>query len=149
VLANDARGTGRGYGWLSLPLLRGRRIPTLTLRAGMTTARPLAQQAFRLGGNGTVRGFDYGSRTGRAFWAAQLDWPITRGVIQPVLFADAGQAGYLGDRSIPGVRNSVIAGGGAGLSILGGVVRFDLSHPITKGGSGLRFDLVMRALVWP
>ena len=149
ALANDARGTGRGYGWISLPLLRGTRIPTLTVRAGLTTARPLAQQAFRIGGSGTVRGFDYGTQAGRGFWAAQVDWPISRGLIQPVLFADAGQAGSLGDGSAPGVKSPVIAGGGAGLSILGGLLRFDLSHPITKNGNGLRFDLVMRALAWP
>lgn len=148
VLASDTRGTGRGYGWISLPLIKGTRIPTLTLRGGVTTRDPLVQQAFRIGGNGTVRGFDYGTQGGRAFWAAQLDWPISKGLVQPVLFADAGQAGNLGDGT-PGARNKVIAGGGAGLSILGGVLRFDLSHPITDGGSGLRFDLVMRALVWP
>jgi hypothetical protein len=81
--------------------------------------------------------------------AAQVDWPISRGLIQPVLFADAGQAGSLGDGSASGGKSPVIAGGGAGLSILGGLLRFDLSHPITENGNGLRFDLVMRALAWP
>ena len=146
VLANEERATGRSYGRVSIPLLRGVRIPTVTLRGGLATARPLVQQAFRLGGNGTVRGFDYGTRGGRAFWAAQLDWPLSRGLVQPVIFADAGQAGNLGDA---GADGSLIAGGGAGLSFLGGVLRFDFSHPFTAGGSGLRFDLVMRALVWP
>ena len=149
VLANGHRGTGRSYGSLNLPLGRGSRNPTVTLRAGVATGRPLVQQAFRVGGNGTVRGFDYGTQVGRAFWAAQVDWPVTRGLIQPVIFADAGQAGNLGDGTSPGGSGSVIAGGGAGLSILGGVIRFDLSHPFTDGGSGLRFDLVMRAIVWP
>lgn len=148
VLANEARGTGRVYASASRPLLAGRRVPTLTLRAGLATANPLPQQAYRIGGTGTVRGFDYGTRSGRGFWAAQVDWPLRRGLVQPVLFADAGQAGNLGDGT-PGGPGSVIAGGGAGLSLVGGLLRFDLSHPITKGGDGLRFDLSVRALVWP
>lgn len=147
LLANDEQATGRGYGSITVPFARSVRSPTVTLRAGVTTARPLLQQAFRLGGSGSVRGFDYATRGGRGFWAAQLDWPLTRGLIQPVLFADAGQAGNLGDGRIG--DTSVIAGGGAGISFLGGLIRFDLSHPFTDGGSGLRFDLVMRALAWP
>ncbi len=148
VLGNSTRGTARAYGWASRPLLPGVRVPTLTLRGGLATANPLPQQVFRIGGTGTVRGFDYATRSGRGFWAAQLDWPILRGVVQPVLFADAGQAGNLGERSIGG-SSSVIAGGGAGLSLLGGVLRFDVSHPLTDNGHGLRFDIVMRALAWP
>ncbi|MFN8652621.1 MAG: hypothetical protein U0133_11995 [Gemmatimonadales bacterium] len=148
VLANDARGTGRAWVYASHPLWGGRRAPTLAVRAGVATADPLPQQLFRLGGTGTVRGFDYGTRAGRGFWAAQLDWPLMRGLVQPVLFADAGQAGNLGRGAAFG-PSSVIAGGGAGLSLLGGILRFDLSHPITKGGDGLRFDITMRALVWP
>jgi hypothetical protein len=41
----------------------------------------------------------------------------------------------------------VLAGGGAGLSFFGGVFRLDLSHPFTSGGSGLRFDMVLRGIL--
>jgi hypothetical protein len=60
-----------------------------------------------------------------------------------VLFADAGQIVRVG--GTPGSR--VLAGGGAGLAFFGGVFRLDLSHPITRGGSGLRFDMVLRGIL--
>jgi hypothetical protein len=142
LLGNSTRATGRVYGSYRRPLWREGGVAMLALYAGTATANPLPQQAFRIGGAGTVRGFDYGTRRGQAFWVAQLDWSLSRGFIQPVLFADAGQAartsGLFGSRAL--------AGGGVGLAILGGVLRFDLSHPITTGGHGLRFDLGARGL---
>ncbi len=144
VLGNNDDQTARLFGMFRLPL-GGRHVPTLSLRAGMATGSPMIQQAFRIGGTGTVRGFDYGTRGGQAVWAAQADWPISGNLLQIVLFADAGQGAAARDL----FSSPVIAGGGAGLSILRGLVRFDLSHPITKHGHGLRFDLTMRALTWP
>ncbi len=142
VLGNDARTTGRVYGMLSRQLLAWRASPVLQLRAGVATAAPLPQQAFRLGGSGTVRGFDYGTRRGQAFWAAQLDVPLKRGVVRPVLFLDAGQAGQA--RGLFETR--VLTGGGLGLALLGDLFRVDLSHPISRGGDGLRVDLTARGL---
>jgi hypothetical protein len=142
VLANSSRGTARVYGSYRLPLWREGGIAMLALHAGTATASPLPQQAFRIGGMGTVRGFDYGTRAGQGFWSAQLDWPLSRGIVQPVLFADAGQAART--RELFGSRT--IAGGGIGLAVLGGLLRFDLSHPITTGGHGLRFDFGARGL---
>lgn len=140
VLGNGTRGTARVYGSLRGALLRRRAPPVLTLRAGITTNNPLPQQAFRLGGQQTVRGFDYGTGGGQAMWSAQLDVPLTRGWAQPVAFVDAGQAARASD--LFGSR--VLSGGGLGLSLLGGLLRFDFSHPISAGGSGLRFDLAGR-----
>lgn len=145
LLSDDENSVGRIYGQVAVPLTRSSAAPAVALKTGIASSPTLPQQAFRLGGGTTVRGFDYGTRRGQAFWAAQLDVPLRRGVVQPVLFADAGQAG----KSTDLFSTRVIAGGGAGLSIAGGLVRFDLSHPISSGGSGLRFDLSMRALVWP
>lgn len=144
VLGNDNRATGRVFGLFRLPL-GGRHAPTVTARAGLTTGNPLIQQAFRLGGTGTVRGFDYGTRGGQALWAVQADWPISGNLAQIVLFADAGQS----DRAANLFDSKLIAGGGVGFSLIRGFLRFDLSHPITTGGSGLRFDLTMRPFTWP
>lgn len=140
VLGNDDSATARVFGSFRWALWRGGTSPTVMVRAGLTTEEPLPQQAFRLGGSGTVRGFDYGTRRGQALWAAQADWPLKRGLVQPVLFGDVGQAAPAGEL----FRSHAIAGGGAGLALLGGLIRFDLSHPITGGGSGLRFDFVFR-----
>jgi hypothetical protein len=144
VLGNEDRATGRVFGIARVPL-GGRHAPTVTARAGITTGNPLLQQAFRIGGTGTVRGFDYGTRGGQSMWAVQADWPISGNLAQIVLFADAGQS----DRAADLLSSKVIAGGGVGFSLIRGLLRFDLSHPITTGGSGLRFDLTMRPLTWP
>ncbi len=142
VLGNGDRGTARVHGTVRRTLWSGGAAPALTLRAAMSTRHPLPQQAFRLGGQQTVRGFDYGTRGGEALWAAQLDWPLRRGFLQPIVFADAGQSAAAADL----FDSRVLAGGGLGLGLLGGLVRFDLSHPISRGGDGLRFDLVVRGL---
>jgi hypothetical protein len=144
VLGNSDKATARAYGLFRLPL-GGRHRPMVTARAGITTGNPLIQQAFRLGGTGTVRGFDYGTRGGQAMWAVQADWPVSGNLAQIVLFADAGQANRAADL----LGSKLIAGGGVGFSLLRGFLRFDLSHPITTGGSGFRLDLTMRALTWP
>jgi hemolysin activation/secretion protein len=90
-----------------------------------------------LGGVPTVRGFDYGTRRGQSFWAAQADWPLTKGLIRPVPFIDVGQAGAADEL----FSTSVLSGAGLGFSIAGGLLRFDFSYPITDGGDGLRFDI--------
>lgn len=142
VLGNRDQGTARIFGSLDRQLLRGRASPTLGMRAGITTSDPMPQQAFRAGGMGTVRGFGYGAERGQAFWAAQLDLPLSRGVLRPVAFVDAGQAG-----SARGLFDApLLAGGGVGLSVLGDLFRMDLSRPIKNGGDRLRFDLSVRGL---
>jgi hypothetical protein len=142
LLAGAGTATARVFGSIERPIGPGVRIPTLALRAGVATSPTLPQQAFRLGGPATVRAFDYGTDRGQAFWAAQVDMPLTRGLVRPVLFVDAHQSGDVPDLFTSPVR----AGGGAGLSILGGLLRFDLSHPFTSGGHGLRFDVRMGAV---
>ncbi len=118
----------------------GRAGITLRTRAGVATRPTLPQLAWRIGGQGSVRGFDYGSQRGDAFWAAQLDISPSRRAIRPVFFLDAGQAGRLDSLT----RNRVLIGGGAGVSFLNGLLRFDLSHPLSPrpAGSGLRFDII-------
>jgi hypothetical protein len=55
------------------------------------------------------------------------------------MFIDAGQAG---NRSNLGAAR-LLSGAGAGVSVLGGLVRAELSYPITATtGRGLRFDLL-------
>jgi hypothetical protein len=90
-----------------------------------------------------VRGYDYGTERGAAFWALQSDLTPWRGAIRPVLFLDAAQAGQ--PDSLGHTR--VLLGGGAGVSFFKGLLRFDLSHPLSyrPAGSGLRFDVVFGA----
>jgi hypothetical protein len=140
LTGNESVQVGRLFGSLSRPVGHAVRLPVLTLEGGIATSDQLPQQLFRLGGLRTVRGFDYGVARGSSFWAAQVDWPLSRGWLRPVAFADLGQAARPRDLFASPVR----AGGGLGLSLLGGILRFDLSHPFTDGGSGLRFDVSAR-----
>ena len=55
---------------------------------------------------------------------------------------DAGQADRVGDL----FSGTALAGAGVGLSLFGGALRFDLSHPITPDTGGkVRFDIVVQA----
>ncbi|MFZ9689040.1 MAG: ShlB/FhaC/HecB family hemolysin secretion/activation protein, partial [Phycisphaerales bacterium] len=105
-----------------------------------TRADIVPQMALRAGGLRTVRGYDFGVASGDALWALQLD--VARPGNDPlkwVGFLDAGQAGKLsafGDAPL-------LSGVGVGVSILGGLIRAEVSHPLTeRAGRGLRFDLV-------
>jgi hypothetical protein len=69
-----------------------------------------------------------------------LDVPITRSLVRPVLFLDAGQADTVGAL----FRGPVLVGGGIGLSLMRGLIRADLSHAVAPGGGGVRFDLLFR-----
>ena len=133
--------TGKLFGEWRQRVHRGRSGLSVTARGGMGTDDPLPQSAFRLGGQATVRGFPYGALTGQGFWALQADFGLGHGNMRPVLFADAGQAGPR--RAF--FERPVLAGAGAGLSFFGGIVRFDLSVPLTPTGGDPRFDLVFVA----
>ena len=113
---------------------------SLRVKGGMGTEPALPQTLFRVGGLNTVRGFEYGTLRAPAFWAAQVDFNPLRGRVRPVLFLDAGQASRLEDL----FTSTALVGGGAGLSLLNGLIRFDLSRPISPDGARkLRFDLVI------
>ena len=142
ALGGGGRTTGRLYGDLRAGL-GGERGVTLRLKGGIATSPTLQQSQFRLGGLATVRGFEYGERRGQAFWAAQLDVAPFGGRLRPVAFVDAGQAARLGDL----FSSEALAGAGVGVSLFGGALRFDLSHPLTPDTGGkVRFDIVVQAV---
>jgi hypothetical protein len=132
VLAVIRHGRGGARGW------------TARLKAGLADADAPPQMRFRLGGMQSVRGFEYATVTGTAFWAAQLDVSPLQGTIRPVLFIDAGQAAAAGDL----FGSAALVGGGIGVSVYSPLlrttlIRIDLSHPISPDTGGKwRFDLV-------
>jgi hypothetical protein len=141
VLGNGDHSTGRLFG--DVRLEAGEALgATLGLKAGIATGPTLQQSLFRLGGQQTVRGFDYGTRRGQAFWAAQLDFSPFGGRLRPVAFVDVGQAANPADL----FSSTALAGAGAGVSLFGGALRFDLSHSLTPDTGGkVRFDIVVQA----
>jgi hypothetical protein len=120
-----------------------RRGITVQLKAGAGGEPALPQTLFRLGGLNTVRGFEYGSQRAPAFWAGQLDIAPLGGRVRPVMFLDAGQAGAISDL----VSSTVLVGGGVGISLLRGLLRFDLSRAISPDSNRkLRFDVVIQGV---
>lgn len=135
----DALAAGRVTAELRANLLGGWLTPRLKLGAA-SHATEMPQMALRAGGLQTVRGYDFGTATGEALWAMQLDLARPgNGVVRRVLFLDAGQAAtFAALDSAP-----VLVGAGIGYSVLSGLIRAELSHPLThRHGRGLRLDLV-------
>jgi len=142
VLGGDGRTTGRVYGEVGRGIGSGLGM-TLRLKAGAATEPAMPQTLFRLGGLGTVRGFEYATLRAPAFWAAQLDFTPFGGRVRPVIFLDAGQASRISRL----FSTSALVGGGVGLSLFSGLIRFDLSRSITPDQSGkVRFDLVIQGV---
>lgn len=140
VLGGSGRTTGRLFGDVRRSVDAGIGV-TLRVKAGISTEPSFAQSLFRLGGLNTVRGFDYGTLRAPAFWAGQLDITPFEGRVGPVVFLDAGQASRLADL----FSSPALVGGGAGLSLFSGLLRFDLSRPISPDRRGkVRFDIVIQ-----
>jgi hypothetical protein len=141
VLGGAGTTTVRGWGELREDI-GGKAGVTLRAKAGIASNPLLPQSAFRLGGINTVRGFDYGTLSGQAFWAGQMDIAPLPGRIRPVLFVDAGQAGPADGL----FQTQALVGGGAGLSFFHGALRFDVSRRLSPDVARLRFDLVVGAV---
>ena len=142
VLAGAGRSTGRLFGEARRSFGSGLGV-SVRLKAGAATEPALPQVLFRLGGLHTVRGFEYGTLRAPAFWAAQEDITPFGGRARPVVFLDAGQAS-----PISGLFSSTaLVGGGVGLSLFRGLLRFDLSRSISPDRSNkVRFDLVIQGV---
>jgi hypothetical protein len=139
VLGGGGTTTGRVYGEVRHGIGGGRGA-TIRLKTGIATRPTLRQSAFRLGGIGTLRGHEYGERRGQAFWATQVDVAPLSGRLRPVVFLDAGQAGSAGSL----FSGKVLVGAGAGVSLFGGLVRFDVSRSLAPDRPRLRFDIAVQ-----
>ena len=92
VLGGEGTTTARAWGDLRLGIGQSRGA-TLRVKSGVATSPVLPQMEFRAGGINTVRGYQYGTQRGAAFWSAQADVTPIAGPVRPVLFIDAGWAG--------------------------------------------------------
>lgn len=121
-------GFGRLFGdvTVSRPLLANV-DGALTLGAGSSVGAVPAQRQFYLGGPFTVRGQDPGAGIGDAYWLARAELGRATVGWRPVVFADLGWAGARGAWREPG---RPLSGVGAGLSILDGLLRLDVSRGI-------------------
>jgi hypothetical protein len=142
VLGGAGHSTGRLFGEVRQVLGSGLGV-TIRLKAGAATEPAMPQTLFRLGGLHTVRGFEYGTLRAPAFWAGQVDITPFGGRVRPVIFLDAGQA----SRASSLFSSTALLGGGVGLSLFRGLIRFDLSRAISPDHSDkVRLDLVIQGV---
>ena len=137
-IGRGARGLTGTRAWMStrLGFAAGLGSGALSVKVGAMVGDTLPQLMFRVGGPETVRGYTYGARIGRSVWAARIDMaPGQRRVISPVAFVDAGSTF---------TESDPLVGAGAGLSVLGGLMRLNLAKGLNPS-TGIRFDLLFRA----
>lgn len=146
-LESAAGDTGRtiGYGRGAVEATATRGIgplaSALTVAAGASVGELPVQRQWYLGGTHTVRGQRPGTASGSAFWLARGEVGLERKFARPAVFADIGWAG---DRRVWRESVQPLSGAGAGVSILDGVVRFDVARGI-KPRAEWRVDLYLEA----
>ena len=121
--------------------LPGQLAGALTMSGGTTTGDVPPQRLWYLGGTHTVRGHTIGTSAGDAYWLGRGELSTDRLGFRPVVFVDAGWAGSRNDWSHPG---KPMLGAGLGLSLLEGLVRFDLAKGI-RPNRGVRAELYLDA----
>lgn len=135
ILAGGGLLASRAWVTGTIPFAVLGRAGTLGVLSGVLGGDSVPQLEFRLGGPQTVRGYSYGTRRGRQVWAVQLDMALTRSrLLAPVAFVDVGDT----------FESDPMVGAGVGLSVLNGLVRFNLAKGLSPV-SEVRFDLLFRA----
>ncbi len=99
----------------------------LTVGAGTSVGHLTPQRMWYLGGSQSVRGQRPGRAVGDAFWLARAEIARGMGTVRPVIFSDFGWAG---DRTNWSKIGLPLSGAGAGLSIMDGLIRFDVARGI-------------------
>ncbi len=108
--------------------------------AGMGAGDSVPQREFRLGGLKTLRGYPAGAFRGASAWTASLDVGLWRRTVSPIVFVDAGQVAPRFAR----FSGQPAVSFGAGLSLLGGVLRLDGARPVAPNATW-RFNLTLGA----
>jgi outer membrane translocation and assembly module TamA len=110
----------------------------LDASAGTSFGDVPVQSLWRLGGAGTLRGYDGSAAAGTAFWRGRGEVGRGSGTTRLALFSDLGWAGSRGDFSFQHPLWSV----GAGVSVLDGLVRMDLARAL-RSPRGWRVEIYM------
>ncbi len=112
--------------------LTSRMDGALTLGAGTSGGAVPPQRLWYLGGTQTVRGQRAGAAVGNSFWMSRVEFGSSVVGFRPIVFGDLGWAGSRDDWKNPG---RPLSGAGAGLSVMDGLLRFDVAkgiYPETK-----------------
>lgn len=114
---------------------------SLTGAAGSTSGEVPAQRNFFLGGSQSVRGQTAGTAVGEAFWLGRAELGTNVAAYRTVIFGDLGWAGARTDWNRIG---RPMAGVGAGVSFLDGMIRIDLARGVHPKWQ-TRLDLYLEA----
>lgn len=101
----------------------------LIARGGWSDGDVPVQRQWRIGSIETVRGFTHGTQRGDAYWTGRIELAHIRPIWRPVIFADFGWAGDVGDWPGGGSRGDVLWSAGGGISLLNGFFRAELVFP--------------------
>jgi hypothetical protein len=149
VRAEGATGeTDYARGLADVTVTRGlgeRAALALTASGGTTAGEVPAQRQFFLGSLQTVRGHFIGfepGKVGNAFWFARSELGLGGAVARPSVYFDAGWAGSRDAWRTTGPE--VLQGAGVGLSLLDGLMRFDLARGLQPTRQW-RFDFSIEA----
>ncbi len=140
----DSASAVYGRGALDLTLSRGfgAVAAALTLSGGTSLGPVPAQRRWYLGGAHTVRGQRADTaQTGNAYWLGRLELGRAMQGFRPLVFGDIG---WVGDREQWREVGRPMSGAGAGVSLMDGLIRFDVSrgiHPRKR----VRVDLYVEA----
>jgi hypothetical protein len=134
--------TSFGRAMTELTLTRGlgeRTSFALTGAAGSSLGALPTQRWWFLGSPYTVHGQSAGVVSGDAFWLGRAE--LSRGypLFRPIVFADIGWAG---ERDAFARNTRPVSGAGAGVAMLDGLVRFDVSRGL-RPTRGFRADLYL------
>jgi hypothetical protein len=102
--------------------------------AGTTFGAATAQRLWRLGGAGTLRGYDMSALSGEAFWRGRGEIGTALPLARVTLFSDIGWAGAVD--AIGAGRP--IRSAGVGVGFLDGLLRFDVAGPVGPRPAGVR-----------
>lgn len=118
--ANVELGLSRGLG--------SRAEATLTGSTGSSLGDLPVQRLWYVGGPHSVRGFSPGDMVGESYWFARAELTQGHPVARPSIFADFGWAG---PREALTSLEKPMSGVGVGLTLIDGVVRFDIARSST------------------
>jgi hypothetical protein len=119
---------GRGALDLTFTEGLGRYAGALTLSGGSSVGALPPQRQWYLGGTHTIRGQSPDTaQTGNAYWLVRGEVGRTIQGARPVVFTDLG---WVGDRNHLGDVGRPLSGAGVGVSLLDGLMRFDVARGI-------------------
>jgi hypothetical protein len=110
----------------------------LDASAGTSFGEVPVQSLWRLGGAGTLRGYDGSAAAGTAYWRGRGEVGRGSGATRLALFSDVGWAGSRDAFTFQRPLWSV----GAGVSVLDGLLRMDLARAL-RSPTGWRLELYM------